>query len=85
VFGLAPPRVKPKPATFGVLPENALAVTWFMKMQTQWRMSMNGPIGLDYGLFLLWAKEEGMKRRDRVWVLEDLRLMESRFLPAIRP
>ncbi len=55
-----------------------------MRMQTQWRMSMNGPTGLDYGLFLLWAKEEGIRRKDRLWMLDDLRLMEREYLSAIR-
>ena len=41
---------------------------------------MNGPTGMDYGLFLLWAKDEGVRRTDRVWLLDDLRLMEREFL-----
>jgi hypothetical protein len=67
-----------------VVPENAAVVGWFMRMQTQWRVSMNGPLGLDYGLFLMWAKEEGIKRKDRLWMLDDLRLMEGEYLLAIR-
>ena len=44
---------------------------------------MNGPTGMDYGLFLLWAKDEGVKRGDRVWLLDDLRLMEREFLNSL--
>lgn len=60
------------------------AVVWFLRMQTQWRVGMNGLVGMEYGVFLLWAKDEGVKRRDRVWLLEDLRLMEREYLAAVR-
>ena len=84
MFGLAVPEVEQRPTTFGILPENVEAVSWFLKMQTQWRMGMNGPTGLDYGVFLMCAKDEGVKRSDRVWLLEDLRLMEGEFLAGAR-
>jgi len=80
MFGLAVAEPDPEPATFGVLPENMEAVVWFLRMQTQWRVGMNGPVGMEYGVFLLWARDEGVKRRDRVWLLEDLRLMEREYL-----
>lgn len=83
-FGAAPAPVKEKPKTFGVLLKNAEALSWFLKLQTQWRMSMNGPVGLDYGVFVMCAKDEGVKRGDRVWLLEDLRLLEREYLTAIR-
>lgn len=60
------------------------AGVWFLRMQTQWRVDMNGLVGMEYGVFLLWAKDEGVKRRDRVWLLEDLRLMEREYLAAVR-
>jgi hypothetical protein len=41
-------------------------------------------VGLDYQAFILWAKDEGVKRRDRVWLLEDLRLVEREFLGVMR-
>jgi hypothetical protein len=84
VFGLAVPEVEAKPETFGLLAENVEAIGWFMKMQTQWRVDMAGRFGLDYGVFILWAKDEGVKRRDRVWLLEDLRLVEREFLGVMR-
>jgi hypothetical protein len=52
-------------------------------MQTQWRVGMNGLTGMDYGVFLQWAKEEGVKRLDRVWLLGDLRMMEGEYLATL--
>jgi hypothetical protein len=52
-------------------------------MQTQWRVGMNGLTGMDYGVFLQWAKEEGVKRLDRVWLLGDLRMMEREYLATL--
>jgi hypothetical protein len=83
-FGGASPPVKEEPKTYGVLVENVEAISWFMRMQTQWRVSMNGPVGMDYGVFMMWAKDEGVKRGDRVWLLEDLRLLEREYLTAVR-
>jgi hypothetical protein len=85
VFGLAVPEREKKPKTFGILAENMEAVVWFLKMQTQWRVGLNGPVGLDYGVFIQCAKDEGIKRRNRAWLLEDLRLMEQEFMAAVRP
>lgn len=84
MFGLAVPDVEAKPETFGILPENCVALAWFLKLQTQWRVDMNGLVGLDYGVFISWAKDEGVKRRDRVWILEDLRLVELEYLAGVR-
>jgi hypothetical protein len=84
MFGLAVPEVEQRPETFGLLAENVEAIGWFMKLQTQWRMGMNGPVGLDYQVFFLWAKDEGVKRQDRLWLLEDLRLVEREFLGVMR-
>ena len=83
MFGLAVAEPDPEPATFGVLPENMETVVWFLRMQTQWRVGMNGLVGMEYGVFLLWARDEGIKRRDRVWLLEDLRLMEREYLAVV--
>jgi hypothetical protein len=72
-----------EPDSFGILPENVEALNWFLLMQTQWRVGMNGLTGMDYGVFLQWAKEEGVKRRDRMWLLGDLRMMEGEFLGSL--
>jgi hypothetical protein len=52
-------------------------------METQWRVGMNGLTGMDYGVFLQWAKEEGVKRLDRLWLLGDLRMMEREYLATL--
>jgi hypothetical protein len=83
-FGSAPAPVDDTPKTFGVLATNAEALGWFMRLQTQWRVGMNGPYGLDYGVFIMMAKDEEVKRGDRVWILEDLRLLEREYLAAFR-
>ena len=84
MFGLAVPEAEQRPETFGILLENCEALAWFLKLQTQWRVGMAGPVGLDYGVFIQCAKDEGVKRRDRVWLLEDLRLIEREYLGAAR-
>jgi hypothetical protein len=72
-----------EPESFGILPENVDALNWFLLMQTQWRVGMNGLTGMDYGVFLQWAKEEGVKRLDRLWLLGDLRMMEGEYLATL--
>jgi hypothetical protein len=72
-----------EPDSFGILPENVEALNWFLLMQTQWRVGMNGLTGMDYGVFLQWAKEEGVKRSNRVWLLGDLRMMEGQYLNSL--
>ena len=69
-----------EPESFGILPENVEVLNWFLKMQTQWHVGMNGATGMNYGLFLQWSKDEGVRCGDRVWMLDDLRLMEREFL-----
>ena len=52
-------------------------------MQTQWTPGMNGLVGMRYDVFLQWAKEEGVKRLDRLWLLGDLRIMEGEYLATL--
>ena len=53
----------------------------FLRLQTQWRVGMGGPLGLDYGaaewLFRLCGVE------DQRSLLEDLQVMEYAVLAAI--
>ena len=72
-----------EPDSFGILPENVDALNWFLLMQTQWETGMNGLIGMKYDVFLRWAKDEGVKRLDRVWILGDLRMMEGEYLNSL--
>lgn len=84
VFGLILPEEEDEcEPVFAVTPDNVDALSWFLKMQTQWRVAPSGLMGLDYGLFLLWSKDEGVKRGDRVWLLEDLRLMEREYMEEV--
>ena len=83
IFGLAVEEPDEEPESFGILPENVDALNWFLLMQTQWTPGMNGPVGMKYDVFLQWAKEEGVKRLDRVWLLGDLRMMEGEFLGSL--
>lgn len=69
--------------SFGILPENVEALNWFLLMQTQWTPGMNGPVGMRYDVFLQWARDEGVKRLDRVWLLGDLRMMEGEYLHSL--
>jgi len=66
----------PEPALdFEVLEENWQSVQMFLRCQTQWRTTMGGVLGLDYGalawLFRLYEV------KDQRAVLEDLQVMES--------
>lgn len=78
-----PEEIKKK-SEFAILPENVKALEWFLRMQTQWRTGFNGATGLDYGVFLMWSKDEGLKRKMRIDLLDDLRLMEWEFLAEIQ-
>lgn len=66
---------------FEVFPENWEAVQMFVRCQTQWRIGMAGPIGLDYGavnwLLRLYEVE------DHRSVLEDLQTMEAAVLATM--
>lgn len=80
VFGIAAPdteEIKP----FEVWEENWPAVELFLRCQTQWRTSMAGAIGLDYGAveWLLRLYEV----KDQRSVLEDLQVMEAAALNVL--
>jgi hypothetical protein len=72
-----------EPDSFGILPENVEVLNWFLLMQTQWTPGMNGLVGMRYDVFLQWARDEGVKRRDRMWILGDLRMMEGEYLSSL--
>lgn len=64
-----------------MLEENWLVVELFLRVQTQWRVGMNGPIGLDYGA-LQWVLRL-YEVQDQRAALEDLQIMEAAALAAI--
>ena len=66
---------------FEVWEENWPAIEMFLRIQTQWRTSMNGLIGLDYKavqwLFMMYEV------KDQRALLEDLQIMEAAAMMAI--
>ncbi len=63
------------PEDFEVFEENWPVVEMFLRLQTQWRTTMNGLLGLDYGavawLLRLYEVEDPRA------LLEDLQVMEA--------
>lgn len=79
-FGIALPQPD-GPDDFEVWQENWPAVEMFLRCQTQWRTSMNGIVGLDYGA-LAWVfrlYEVGDPRS----LLEDLQVMEGAVMQVL--
>lgn len=72
-FGIALPEQPAEDCE--VWEENWAAVEMFLRVQTQWRTTMNGVLGLDYGAvaWLLKLYEVGDPRA----LLEDLQIMEA--------
>jgi len=61
-----------------VWPENWPAVELFLRCQTQWRISLNGRAGLDYGAVL--SVGSLYQTADLPRVLEDLQVIEATIL-----
>jgi hypothetical protein len=75
-MGIALPDLPAAPdEDFGVWPENWAAVEMFLRVQTQWRTSMGGVIGLDYAAVAWVLKLYGIE--DQRSLLEDLQVMEA--------
>lgn len=72
-FGIALPE-QPVEA-FEVWEENWAAVEMFLRVQTQWRTTMNGVLGLDYGAVAWLLKLYEVE--DPRALLEDLQIMEA--------
>ena len=64
-------------------PDTEPSVMVFAAMRTQWRVGMNGPTGLDYGVLPLVMKMEGVPVRDQTHVFNDIRYMERAALEEI--
>jgi hypothetical protein len=60
-------------------PENVAPVRLFDMMQTQWRVGMSGPIGLDYTALPARFRPGSGTRRDRA-VFNGLQVMEAEAL-----
>ena len=78
-FGIALPEQPPE--NFEVWEENWPVVEMFLRVQTQWRTTMSGVLGLDYGavawLLKLYAVEDPRA------LLEDLQIMEAAAMMAL--
>jgi hypothetical protein len=75
-MGIALPDLPAAPdEDFGVSPENWPTVEMFLRVQTQWRTSMGGVIGLDYAAVAWVLKLYGIE--DQRSLLEDLQVMEA--------
>jgi len=61
--------------------ENWPALEMFMRVQTQWRVGMNGLTGLDYGAVAWLLKLYEVE--DQRSLLEDLQVMEGAVLAVI--
>ena len=74
MMGVALPEAAPA-GDFEVWEENWEAVEMFLRCQTQWRTTMNGVLGLDYGA-VAWILRL-YEVEDQRAVLEDLQIMEA--------
>jgi len=75
-MGIALPDLPAAPdEDFGVWLENWPTVEMFLRVQTQWRTSMGGVIGLDYAAVAWVLKLYGIE--DQRSLLEDLQVMEA--------
>lgn len=66
-----------------VWPENHAAFTLFCKLQTQWRVGMGGPTGLDYNVLLALLARMKLKAEAHEEMFLDVRVMESAALEAM--
>ena len=78
-FGLILPE--PEPVELAIWPENLDTVQLFMDVQTQWRTTGSGVIGLDYGVVLSLLSLKGAT--DLLAVIRDLQVMETRAVELI--
>lgn len=82
-MGIAlPPEREKAGEHFEVWEENWESVELFLRVQTQWRVGMNGPVGLDYGA-VAWVLKLTAEEPNHRALLEDLQVMESAVLSFI--
>jgi hypothetical protein len=65
-----------------VFEENWASLEMFLKVQTQWRVGMNGLIGLDYSA-VAWVLRLFSEGSDHRSLLEDLQIMENAVLSFV--
>jgi hypothetical protein len=59
-----------------VWPENAHAYALFSQLQTQWRIGMAGPTGLDYGVLFHKLDRLGLEPDEYEQLEDDVRTLE---------
>lgn len=62
--------------------ENWPVLELFLRVQTQWRVGMNGPVGLDY-VAVAWVLKLTAEEANHRALLEDLQIMEGAVLACI--
>ena len=81
-MGIELPELPPAPdEDFGILPENWPVVEMFLRVQTQWRTTMSGVIGMDYAA-LAWVFKLYEVDDPRL-LLEGLQIMEAAAMSVI--
>lgn len=70
------------PDEFEVFEENWPVLELFLRVQTQWRTSMNGLLGLDYTA-VAWVLKLTAEEANHRALLEDLQIMEGAVLAYI--
>lgn len=78
-LGVAPPVKAETSDEFEVFEENWPVVELFLRVQTQWRTGMGGPVGLDYGA-VAWVLKLTAEETSHRSLLEDLQIMEGAVL-----
>lgn len=81
-LGVAPPVKAETSDEFEVWEENWPVVELFLRCQTQWRIGMSGPVGLDYGA-VAWVLKLTAEEASHRSLLEDLQIMEGAVLGFI--
>lgn len=69
-------RMEEEAQVFYLWPEHVPAYELFERLQSQWRIGMQGCTGLDYGGVIAWLRETVPKRTRRAELLDELQIME---------
>mgnify|MGYP006274710629 CR=1 FL=1 len=82
MLGVTLPALVTAPDEFEVWEENWMVVELFLRVQTQWRIGMSGPVGLDY-VAVAWVLKLVAEEASHRALLEDLQIMEGAVLAHI--
>lgn len=82
MLGVSLPEPVEAADEFEVWEENWPVVELFLRVQTQWRTGMSGPVGLDY-VAVAWVLKLVAEEATHRALLEDLQIMEGAVLGYI--